>query len=249
SPTGARAAGKHGAGLLSLIVLLRRTRAGKKKTLGRGVLFPVLLWCGAVAGGIAVGAETDDATWPVGVGLGAGGLFTTLHFLLRRRLRRHMESYRRPCGKCRARMDLVDEQADDALLSTEEQAEERIGGADWELWNCPGCGAQEKIEVSLGGASRCGKCKRRTLIVKRTTLRSATYDHGGEVRVDETCHNPNCRHHSSHTHSTPRLTRPSPSSGGSRSSSSSSSRSSSSSSSSGGFGGGRSGGGGASRKW
>ena len=39
------------------------------------------------------------------------------------------------------------------------QAEEKAGGMDYEFWHCPKCGADEKLAVKLGKASKCPQCR------------------------------------------------------------------------------------------
>ena len=144
------------------------------------------------------------------------------------------------CPRCQQAMTKLDEAADDAYLQPSEQLEERIGSVDHQIWTCPACGEQTKSRRVrfFSGYENCPQCSVRALRSTTTTVESATYDHGGLVRIDEEC--ANCSHRNSFTRSTPRRQRPS--SSRSRFSSSGSSRSS-------GFGGGRSSGRGASGRW
>ncbi len=149
----------------------------------------------------------------------------------------------RTCSRCSEQMGTLDEQADDAHLTEGQQKEESIGSMDYVVYACEPCQLTRVVPRSkwFSGYGKCSACSFKTLQRRTVTLRHATYSHGGEVQVTETC--AHCHHRSTFTRSTPRLTR-------SSSSSSSSSRSSSSSSSrSSGFGGGRSGGGGAGSSW
>jgi uncharacterized protein len=195
-----------------------------------------LLWTGAVGGFVAL-AATRNGVWasllamlsPTGVTIGLGSF--------RRSLRRRLEGYHLPCPKCGAPMDLTPEDQDDALLSVEEAAEEKAGGMDYEIWTCPACRNQERLSVKLNKARECPKCKRRTLKETSTTLIAATTSHGGKVRVDRNCLNPNCGFAETTERSTAKLASSSSSSGSAGHSGSSHSS----------FGGGRSGGGGASR--
>src|SRR6185436_17897486 len=50
-----------------------------------------------------------------------------------RRWRRHRS---RRCPECGTRMERLDESADDALLQEGQQAEERIGSVDYDVWKC-----------------------------------------------------------------------------------------------------------------
>jgi uncharacterized protein len=149
------------------------------------------------------------------------------------------------CPKCRLRMERFEEESDDRFLEPHERLEEQLGSVDYAVWSCPGCGevTERSHERWFSGYERCPGCRAKTLRKTSTTLEAATYDQGGRVRVDEEC--ANCPHRSTHTHSTPRLVRPSPS----RTASSSTGAGRSFSSSSSGFGGGGSSGRGASGRW
>ncbi|MFP2928841.1 TPM domain-containing protein [Pyxidicoccus sp. 3LG] len=165
------------------------------------------------------------AVFAGGVGtLGAAGLAGRA--LLRRRPRKC-----RACGNKRERLDEV---LDDAHIDAGQRQEERVGSVDYDVWWCNPCedAVVERYGAFFTGYARCARCNYKTAGKTSRTLRSATYDHGGEVEVTLRC--THCPHVSTSRHSTPRLTR--------SSSSSSSSRSSS-------FGGGRSSGGGSSGSW
>jgi uncharacterized protein len=179
--------------------------------------------------------------WLIGsaVALGLVGLVVA-RAVLRRRPRR--------CPRCRQPMERLGEAADDRFLDAGEKREEQLGSVDYDIWYCAPC--KQSIKVRYGAFftsyGKCPKCGFKTKSSSSTTLRAATYDHGGTVRVDEDCRN--CSYKNSYTRSTPRRQRPTSSSRSSssyRSSSSSrssfSSRSSSSSS--------RSSGGGSSGRW
>lgn len=137
------------------------------------------------------------------------------------------------CRECRTRMLRLEELEDDLHLEPGERAEERVGSVNYDIWLCSGCARMEKRRWAriFTIYSSCPKCGARTRGRDSTVLVAATYSHGGQVRVDETCVHCDYRH--SYTYSTPRKRR----------TSSSSSRSGS------GFGGGRSSGGGASGRW
>lgn len=170
----------------------------------------------------------------------AGGGGTAL--ALRGRKRRRM------CFACTPPrvMDVLDEQADDAHLDEGQQTEERIRSVDYEVLICPGCQASKTLRHGkwFSAYSACAGCGYKTMSSTSTTLVEATYTHGGEVEVRETC--AHCSHVSTHTRSTPMLVE---STSSSSSSSDSSSYSSSDSSSSSGFSGGSSDGGGAGSSW
>jgi uncharacterized protein len=164
-------------------------------------------------------------------GLGALGVVGTwlgVRTVLRRR--------ERTCAPCKREMRLVDEVEDDGHLDAGQRAEERVKSVDYLVYICGQCQGSRTVARRrwFSGFSRCGRCNYRTLHSRSVTLVSATYDHGGQVRVDEDCQH--CDFHRTYTRYTSRLTRSSSSSSGGSSGGSS-------------FGGGRSGGGGAGSSW
>lgn len=173
----------------------------------------------------------DVAPWLYGGGAGGlvlGGLG------LRRWLRRRP----RICEGCQQPRQLLDEDSDDAHLDRGQRLEEELGSVDYDAWWCESC---QDVRVERYGAwltsySQCPGCGYKTKSESTSTIRSATYDHGGLVEVTVTCKH--CSYRNCFTRSTPQLTRPDSSSSDSSSSSSSSS-----------FGGGSSSGGGSSGSW
>ncbi len=181
-----------------------------------------------------------SATLPIALGglslLGGGG--TALALRQRRR--------RRICFECTPPrpMTALDEVADDAHLDEGQRTEERIRSVDYEVLICPGCQASRTLRHGkwFSGYGTCSSCAYKTMTSTSTTLVSATYDHGGQVEVRESC--ANCNHVATHIRYTSQLTQST-----SSSSDSSTSSFSSSSSSSSGFSGGSSSGGGAGSSW
>ncbi len=191
-----------------------------------------------------VATPSEDSGAPtgaiVGGGLGLAGVGGGAAMLLRHRRRQ------RRCQTCQPNREMMplSEIEDDEHLDEGQRAEERIGSVNYEVLVCPGCQATKTLRDGkwFSGYSKCSGCSYQTEKTDSTTLVHATYDHGGQVQVTETCMH--CHRHHTYTRHTARRTRPSTtsSSGGSRSSYGSSSRSS-------GFGGGRSSGGGAGSSW
>lgn len=213
-----------------------RGRAARAKIAGGTPASVILAWIGGVASFFLVLGFGKDFLTPFLAMLAAPGLATFGRLFTGKVLKRRLDSYHLPCVKCGAAMDMASDSEDDAMLSAEEAAEEKAGGMDYEFWRCPQCGADEKLAVKLGKASKCPQCQRRTLKSSTTTLVAATREQGGRTRTTETCLNPKCNYTRTRESSTPRLSSPSSSSSGS-------------SRPSGSFGGGRSGGAGASRKF
>jgi uncharacterized protein len=195
----------------------------------------ILVWIAGGIGFFLVLGFGKSFFPPLVAMLGAPGLATAAQLLTSRILKRRLASYRLPCSQCGAAMEMIDDSRDDQNLSVEEQAEEKAGGMDYEFWQCPQCGADEKLAVKLGKAAKCPQCGRRSLTSSTATMAAATQEQPGQVRVIESCLNPKCNYSKTRERDTPRLSSPS-------SSSPSVPRSSSGS-----FGGGRSGGGGASK--
>ncbi|MFL6262832.1 MAG: TPM domain-containing protein [Thermoanaerobaculia bacterium] len=182
-----------------------------------------------------------------------GAFFGTIGFVVLRTPR---------CSKCKQKMTMLDEQADDAYLEPSEKVEERIGSIDYQIWVCAACGERKKRRGSsfFSRYRNCPDCHAKTVSSTSVTLREATRLESGEVEVTQVC--ANCSFRSRYIRAIPRLEEPSYSSSSSSSSgssfgsfssssgsSSSSSGSSSGGSSSSGFSGGSSSGGGASGSW
>ncbi len=159
---------------------------------------------------------------PISVGSIAG-------FLKWRRRRR------RRCPACQMLMTRLGEAADDALIEGGQQAEERIGSVDYDVWKCGGCGPLFTLRYPRWGSgyAQCPQCHNRTQSSTEQVIDAASTASDGSARVVETC--AFCTVRREYTTVLPRI----------ESSGSSSSGSSGGGSSS--FGGGRSGGGGASR--
>jgi len=223
--------------------LAEKTRAARG---GAGYIF--FLWTAALGVLIILLAKKIPFLSLLSFGaapVAAGGLWSAA----RRRMKKRVEGYRLACASCGSPMDLVPEDADEALLAAEEAAEELAGGMDYELWLCPRCGAREQFAVKLPKAGPCPQCKRRTLVRSVETLAAATTAQGGRERITDACRNPKCGYAKSWERNTARIVPAASSSGARGSSFHSSSFHGSSSSGRSSFGGGRSGGGGASRRF
>lgn len=140
---------------------------------------------------------------------------------------------RRQCPQCRARMVLVPDSDDDAMLEVGQLREEQVGSVDYDVWQCPSCAHRFVLRYAkwFSKYDKCPQCANRTCWSTESVITAATTSASGSARVVEQC--AFCSFSRTYTKVLPRIT-----------------ESSSSSSSSGGgssFGGGSSGGGGASR--
>jgi len=147
-----------------------------------------------------------------------------------RRWRRYR---RRRCPACQTLMTRLEEVEDDALLAEGQQAEERVGSVDYDVWKCGACSHHFTLRYPkwITGYATCPQCSYRTKSSTETVIQAATTSSSGSAQVVERCAFCNFNH--KYTKTLPRIQQSS-SSGGSSGGSSS-------------FGGGRSGGGGASR--
>ena len=234
------AAGLLAAALLGTFWTLLRFRAARgmaarARVIGQAKVATILIWIAAVISLFLIFGFGGQFLPPLVAMLSTPTLATGGQLLTGRMLRHRLAAYRLSCRDCGQPMDMVADSEDEKFLNAEEAAEEKAGGMDYEFWQCPKCGAAERLAVKLGKAQTCPKCRRRTLTSSRTTLVAATASQGGKVRVSETCLNPNCGYTHTVEKNTPRLA------------ASGSSNDSKSRLSSGSFGGGRSGGGGASK--
>jgi uncharacterized protein len=231
-------AGALGEGLVAGVAALDgRLRASPEE---------VRLGTGGAVSGPGRGAEGEGRSsglgalpWLLGT-VALGGAFAGFGVRSRRR---------RACPVCKAQMELLGEQADDAHLDEGQRREEALGSVDYEVRVCR---AHEQVRILpkkqwFSGQVKCRSCGYATAARSSDTTVTATYDHGGLVEVTERC--AHCGHTHTSTYATPRRSKPSSGRGGSYGGGSSSGGFSGGGSSGGGFGGGRSGGGGAGRSW
>lgn len=144
-------------------------------------------------------------------------------------------AFPRRCARCSARMQRLDEAADDAHLSTSQRTEEKLGSVDHRVFLCPACGNVEQLarRAWFTRYSDCKACHSRALSSVSKTLSSPTRYSTGLAEVTSTCQH--CGDVHSERRTLPRVTPSSSSSSGG-----SSGRS---------FGGGSSSGRGASGRW
>jgi uncharacterized protein len=167
------------------------------------------------------------------IGLLAGGIPLSVGSLVGFRKWRRRRPRR--CPACQMRMNRLDEADDDALLEGGQQAEERVGSVDYDVWKCGACGHHFTLRYPkwITGYAPCPQCHHRTKSSTEKVIEQASTISTGSAHVVETC--AFCTFRREYTKVLPII----------QASSSSSSGSSSGGSSS--FGGGGSGGGGASR--
>ncbi|MFK7990788.1 MAG: YgcG family protein [Sandaracinaceae bacterium] len=148
----------------------------------------------------------------------------------------------RKCDQCGSPMQRLDEQQDDALLSSGQQKEEEIGSVDYDVWACQSCDHVDERRYTnwLSRYRACGSCGARTRSSSSRTVRAATQYSTGLAEVTVRC--AHCGRSSTHTRVIPK--KPPPNQNNSSGGSSGGGFSSSS-----GGGGGFSSGGGSSGRW
>lgn len=75
------------------------------------------------------------------VSAGSGAIFLLLAFIIYRRLRTKPMR----CPVCDAKMHRLPEDKDNELLSDSQDLEERLKTVDYDVWECPKCGAVERL--------------------------------------------------------------------------------------------------------
>src|SRR5688500_12045905 len=103
-----------------------------------------------------------------------------------RKWRRHR---RRRCPACQMRMTRLGEADDDALLEGEQQAEERVGSVDYDVWKCGACGHHFTLRYPrwVNSFAQCPQCHNRTKSSTETVIVAASTISGGSARVVEAC--------------------------------------------------------------
>lgn len=108
--------------------------------------------------------------WVAGLGLGAGALGAGVSGW-----KRYQRRKPRLCPAGHGPMTRLDEASDDSALAASQQAEERVGSLDYDVWACGSC--PERIVIGYRRWSRytgCPKCKARTLASSTKTITHAT---------------------------------------------------------------------------
>jgi hypothetical protein len=86
-------------------------------------------------------------------------------------------------------MTRLGEADDDALLEGGQQAEERIGSVDYDVWKCGGCGHHFTLRYAkwVSGYAQCPQCHNRTKSSTENVIAPASTISSGSARVVETC--------------------------------------------------------------
>src|SRR5437588_6657458 len=120
----------------------------------------------------------------------------------------YVERLRHGCPRCKRRMERLDDETVEALLTRVERTEARLGSVRFALWSCAACNEETRERhVDLrSGYGCCPSCGAQALARRTWTVERATYARGGLERIDECCES--CGYAASRTRSTPRLHRP-----------------------------------------
>ena len=112
-------------------------------------------------------------------------------------------------------MTRLEEIEDDALLAEGQQAEERVGSVDYDVWKCVECSHHFTLRYPkwMTGYAKCPQCGNRTKSSTETVIAAATTSSSGSARVVEQC--AFCSFHHEFTKTLPRIQQSS-SSGGCR---------------------------------
>ncbi len=128
--------------------------------------------------------------WCSLLSLGAGLIFFILAFWFYRSIR----TKRRICPNCGTKMNRLNEEEDNALLTPSQDFEEKLKTVDYDVWECPSCGTVERLpfkakQMKYTPCPSCGTvamCLSGTRTLRPATTRSA----GTGVKVYECkfCH-------------------------------------------------------------
>ena len=94
-----------------------------------------------------------------------------------------------PVQACQTLMTRLEEIEDDALLGEGQQAEERVGSVDYDVWKCGACLHHFTLHYPkwLTGYAKCPQCSNRTKSSTETVIAAATTSSSGSARVVEQC--------------------------------------------------------------
>lgn len=181
-------AGLGGVGALGGVMAFLASIARRRRNYSTVVFFIVTCAAAALAGVAALlvwKAPQSPLLWGCAAATGGG-----LVWALWTNYRRYHRFGPNACRKCGTRLELLDEQADDAKLSTVQQLEERLGSVDYDVWFCPAC-LQSETESYLAwfsGFLECPSCKARAFREgPQEVIRPATQWSSGTARVVDTC--------------------------------------------------------------
>ena len=150
--------------------------------------------------------EKRGFPWGWLAGLGLAGTGAAAGFAGWKRYQRRKP---RPCPAGHGLMTRLDEAADDAALSPAQQAEERVGSVDYDVWACASCPERLVIAYSRWSKYRgCPKCNARTLASTTRTVTAATQFSTG--LEETTLHCEHCGFHDVTRRVTPVLPPPPP---------------------------------------
>ena len=96
---------------------------------------------------------------------------------------------RRRCPACQTRMVCLTEADDDALLEKGQQAEERVGSVDYDVWKCGACSHHFTLRYPkwVSNFAKCPQCHNHTKSSTQTVIEHASTTSSGRARVVEAC--------------------------------------------------------------
>ena len=126
----------------------------------------------------------DPSPWGIGTVLaGIGGTIAAAIGSITgfRRWRRYR---RRRCPRCQTLMTRLGEVEDDALLAEGQQAEERVGSVDYDVWKCGECSHHFTLRYPkwMTGYAKCPQCGNRTKSSTETVIAAATTSSSGSAQ-------------------------------------------------------------------
>ena len=96
----------------------------------------------------------------------------------------HWRNHPRNCPNCKARMERLDEQSDNAYLTPSQDLEEQIGSVDYDVWLCPQCNETDILPYTNHQDSKhieCQLCHARTAhLVKARVIQQPTATQKGK---------------------------------------------------------------------
>src|SRR5688500_14677363 len=127
----------------------------------------------------------DRSPWGIGTVLaGIGGAMAAAIGSITgfRRWRRYR---RRRCPTCETLMTRLEEIEDDTLLAVGQQAEERVGSVDYDVWTCGACSHHFTLRDPkwVTGYAKCSQCGNRTKSSTETVIVPATTSSSGSAQV------------------------------------------------------------------
>lgn len=149
---------------------------------------PVLIFAGVLGVGLLAWMLLQPSGWMVAY------LALAIPFFFA--VRGYFHRVPRRCPECGGNLRWVAERDEPEFLKASEDAEQRLGSVNYDVWRCDQCRRSAIFNRGAGPAPHeaCPQCGRHTLTRHAQMLGGPAFRGQREMEVVTECHNPECRH-------------------------------------------------------